>query len=718
MAQTQATMLQQSHTCVEVDDEVVEMEIVQNGEEDNAPTHGSIFDRVPPEIIIHIAEVSTWDEVPSSWEHPAAYARHHATLARVNTRFHRLLEPELYKRNRKYDGPLQSCVRWAAEFGNLATMQKAWQYGFDLNQQNERANDAIEVNPLHCAVHHGHSHVVAFLLEKGVNVHAPSSPTLCVKCNVDWKLWHHMSTNTLEPVYPLHTAIVHGKSQDARRLVEHGAYLVAKNISAIFGLYRSGYIDLVRKYLLDRTDPVSQDAQLLFAAATKDLPLLIHLLDRPGVSLARAANTAQENALHLAVGSSGPHQASVEDAVATVEFLCQHPDIDVSAVDGFGRTAFLQAVQYGVVPVVEMLLRHPAIDGHELDWYGLNCLHLAASSGNLGMVKLLAEQADVDIKAIGLGDESVIRLACDRPERREESAEVVRYLLSAGAPLYPDGIVKPDVLLHCLKMKNLEQAHVLLEAGMQITAEIVDNTVLCDTKGYTLMQGILDKPRRGQAEVLSYLIDFGIDVNGRGVGLDNPYNTELPRFDDPLLVYAAVGARSIDCVRLLISAGAKATLNPEMDRIMLWRYCSMRWKNRVVTDKSVAAQAEIFTTFVQMGFPIGHMDPSALGYACHAAIYGSHALLELVLELAEPRAINPKYMRDLVWMYSHFTGPNIAQAEKIATTLGAAHQRLFGYAPVLAVHGAATMELELDGTPEEQSEVIAGALTLCDLCGR
>jgi ankyrin repeat protein len=711
MAQSQATELEQSHTCVEVDDEVVDMEIVQDDEEDNAPTPGSIFDRVPPEIIIHIAEVSTWDEVPSDWQHPAAYARHHATLARVNTRFHRLLEPELYKRNRKYDGPLQSCVRWAAEFGNLATMEKAWHYGFDIDQQNERANDAMEVNALHCALHSGHSHVVAFLLEHGANVHGPSSPTLCVKCNVDWKLYHHMSTDTLEPVYPLHTALVHGKRQDARRLVEHGAYLVAKNISAIFGLFRSGHIDLVRQYLLDRTDPVSQDAQLLFAAATKDLPLLTRLLDRPGVSLARATNTAQENALHLAVGSPGPQGASVEDAVDTVEFLCQHPDINVSAVDGFGRTAFLQAVQYGVVPVVEMLLRHPAIDGHELDYYGLNCLHLAACTGNLGMVKLLAEQADVDIKAIGLGDESVLRLACQRPERKE-SAEVVRYLLSAGAPLYPDGVEKPDLLLHCLQMMNLEQAIVLLQAGMTISAEIVNNTILCDTKGFTLLQGILGRKRRGQVEVLSYLIDIGIDVNGRGVGLDNPYNIDHPRFDDLPLVYAAVGAKSIDCMRLLISAGAKATMAP--DPIMLWRYCCMRWKAKVVTDKSVANQAEILATLVQMGYPIGQCDPSALGYACHAAIYGSHKLLELLLELAEPRAIHPNYMRDLVSMYSHFTGPNVAQAQEVATTLRAAYQRLFGYAPH---HGALPIEFELDGTPEEQSEVIAGAVTLYGLGG-
>ncbi|CAH0046369.1 unnamed protein product [Clonostachys solani] len=706
MAQAQAPELEQSPTWVEADDEVVEMDIIQD---EDAPTSGSVFDRVPPEIIIHIAEVSTWDEEAGHWQHPASYARHHSSLARVNTRFHRLLEPELYKRNKKYDSALLSCVRWAAEFGSLGTMLKARQYGFKFDQQNERANNAIEVNPLHCALHNGHSNVTAFLVENGANVHAPSSPTLCVDCNVDWKLYHHMSTDTLEPVYPLHTALVHGRPQDVRCLVEHGAYLVAKNVSAIFGLFRSGHMDLVRQYMLNRTDPVSQNAQLLFAASTKDLALLTHLLDRPGASLAKATNTAQETALHLAVSSSGAHPATIEDATAVVEFLCQHPDINVCAIDGYGRTPFLQAVRYGMVPVVQMLLAHPAIDGHELDYYGLNGLHLAAYNGQLEMVKLLTEQSDADIKAIGLGSESVLRLACEKREG-SDSAEVIRYLIFAGAPLYPDGVEKPDMLLHCLCVMNLECAHVLLQAGMTVSGDIIDSTVVYGTGGLTLVQAMLKEPRTCQAEVLSYLIDFGIDVNRGGIGLDKPHNIHEPRFGDCPLVFAAVGAKSIECMRMLISAGGKATIDG--DPMMLWRYCYMTWENNVVEDKSVAPQAERLATLVQMGYPIGQSDPSALGFACQAAIYGSHALLELVLELAEPGSINPNYMRDLVWLYYHFTGPNIAKAQEVIATLRAAHQRLFGYAPD---HGAVIMEVELDGTPEEQCEVIAGAVSLCGL---
>ncbi|VUC36995.1 unnamed protein product [Clonostachys rosea] len=701
MAQAKAPELEleQSRTSeVEADDEVVEMDIVQDDDDDeDAPISGSVFDRVPPEIIIHIAEVSTWGEEGTS-DHPARYARHHAKLARVNTRFRRLLEPELYKRNMKYDEPVHSCARWAAEYGSVSTMVRAQHYGFNIDQQNETANNAMEINPLHCALHNEHSKVVEYLLQHGVNVHAPSSPTLCRDCNVDWKLYHHMSTDSLEPVYPLHTALVHGNPKDARRLVEHGAYLVAKNVSAIFGLFRSGHIDLVRQYMLDRTDPVSQDAQLLFAAATKDLPLLIHLLDRPGAaSLAKATNSAGENALHLAVALSVNQKLVIEDAIATVEFLCQHPHIDVCAIDGFGRTPFLRAVGYGIVPVVQMLLCHPAIDGHELDYYGLNALHLAAYTGSLELVKLVAEQADVDVKAVGLGGESVLRLACQKP-LGQRSADVVRYLLSAGAPLYPDGVEKPDLLLHTLCTMNMEASLVLLQAGMTISAESLDDIILVESGGLTLLQGILEKPRECQLEVLSYLIGFGIDVNRGGIGIDNPRDTHKLRFADLPLFYAAVGAMNIDCMRLLISAGAQATMAG--DPIMLWRYCFMTFKDKVVDDASVASQAERLAALVQMGYPIGQSEPSALDYACSVAIHGSNALLELLLELAEPRAVSPDYMRNLVWFYSHVAGPNVGnKAHEVVTRLRAAHQKLFGYA---LDHFAVAMSADLDGTREEQ----------------
>ncbi|CAG9986915.1 unnamed protein product [Clonostachys byssicola] len=265
----------------------------------------------------------TWDILPSSTNpHPASYARSHAALVRTCRRLYEGLNRGLYIRNLKEDPLTASCLLWAVNVGNLDTVKRAHMYGAALDSSIEVTKETtycppwgeIEHDPeepfynfpyqfsfIHVAILRRHVAIVQYLLDNGADVHAPSLNFCC-----DDGTYHGV------PLFPLHQCLFHegvdgetsaiewepqenessslsNNSTQAlvNLLVSKGAYMIAKDFSAVSHLSSEGY-DRLAKQLLNRSDKVSLWAGLHFAASTNDLPLATDLIQRGADAAATA----------------------------------------------------------------------------------------------------------------------------------------------------------------------------------------------------------------------------------------------------------------------------------------------------------------------------------------------------------------------------------------------------------------------------------------------
>ncbi|CAG9953119.1 unnamed protein product [Clonostachys rosea f. rosea IK726] len=273
------------------------------------------LDTLPLETLLEIAEMCTWDILPSSTNpHPASYARSHAALVRTCRRLCQGLNRALYLRNLKEDPLTESCLLWAVNVGNIDTVKRAHMYGAALDSSIEVTEETtycppwgvIEPDPehlfynlpyqfsfIHVAILRKHVAIVQYLLENGADVHAPSLNFCCDD-----------ETYSGAPLFPLHQCLFHdgvacftsaiewepledessslGKNSTPaliNLLVSKGAYMLAKDFSAVSKLSLEGYDDLA-KQLLNRSDKVSLWAGLHFAALTDDLRLATMLIQR------------------------------------------------------------------------------------------------------------------------------------------------------------------------------------------------------------------------------------------------------------------------------------------------------------------------------------------------------------------------------------------------------------------------------------------------------
>lgn len=132
-----------------------------------------------------------------------------ADLAAVAVSCRRLksvAEDALYTRNRDHDA--SSAVRWAAEHGNIATLNKALKHRLALDKTDRSCRH--EYGPFQTAVVHGQDSAVAWFLDHGVDVTRVVRP----RCRC-----------LLETTCILHTAICLGKASTAQLLISRGAPL-------------------------------------------------------------------------------------------------------------------------------------------------------------------------------------------------------------------------------------------------------------------------------------------------------------------------------------------------------------------------------------------------------------------------------------------------------------------------------------------------------------
>jgi ankyrin repeat protein len=258
-----------------------------------------------------------------------------------------------------------------------------------------------------------------------------------------------------------------------------------------------------------RIDPASafMQRQLFYSAYTK--------------------NSWQDIAGHLARGTDPrclkwtPFMLKLVLGEATAEEAAALPAAEQEHADGWNRTPFLLAVMAGRQDIAGALIEagcDPWVTGH----WGMNALHCAAQ--------------------------------CDH-------GDIVRWLLDLGLHVDSQDDSADSPLMTATGAGSLRAAKALLDAGANVHA--------CDRNGF---QAIHDASAQ---EMIALLLAAGADVNAISGGGDWPLKSAAHSGDCNLVrmllkagakidltssgdtaLFAAVFSRSLECVSLLLDAGA------------------------------------------------------------------------------------------------------------------------------------------------------------------
>lgn len=310
---------------------------------------------LPVELILHIAAFVVTGRT---------YLRTLSSLARANRRLHAVLNPVLYKHNLFCSSPTRSCILWGARHGSLPTVKLGYQHGGSLNLDISDTNwppvGAVRDwgsdtwtyqtqcgTALQLSLRNSHLDIVAYLLEHGVDVHAPS--LACCHCRGLGRL-----------SYPLHEVVCdvprdlrHHRDPERDRaaallLIRRGAYLHAPDRPALQQLVRRGMLDLVAA-----------------------------LLERPGTD-AGAAGPDGETALHVAAECG---HADI------VRLLLNRPEVDADP-SAFGmRTPAELAARCGHVGILRLLLDRSGGDRRS----SARAFYAAIDSGHTDVVRVLLD---------------------------------------------------------------------------------------------------------------------------------------------------------------------------------------------------------------------------------------------------------------------------------------------------------------------------------------
>ena len=293
-----------------------------------------------------------------------------ARVVRVNRRLYHTLNPVLYERNTKGSSPRTSCIIWGALNGRLGTVKLGHQHGGDVNldpkdtpwtesrsseiwaYRNIPKDKTDSATALQFAVRYGHIDIVAYLLEHGADVHAPS--LACCRCE------------TLDYLsYPLHEIactvprLLRGyrdKGRDeaiAAMLIQHGAYFHAPAQPVLHSLIKN-----------DRSN------------------LIIQLLENVG-NRATAEKAMGKLPLHVAAQGNCPGVADI---------LLNRFGADLYAVDDKGRTPAELAAKSGHLEVLRVLIKKDKASPEDTAEHLVKIFRAAVQSYRMEAPKFLLQE--------------------------------------------------------------------------------------------------------------------------------------------------------------------------------------------------------------------------------------------------------------------------------------------------------------------------------------
>jgi ankyrin repeat protein len=136
-----------------------------------------------------------------------------------------------------------------------------------------------------------------------------------------------------------------------------------------------------------------------------------------------ALDGADPNVQNEEDGKTPLHISALRGNMQMIEFLLDHPAIDVNTRDDAGSTAIYCAMENRQYDVVKLLLEKKA-DSHIGNNTGRNVLHVAAEQGNKALVKLLIENYSHDLNTVTNEELTPLHLASQNLHK-----PVIEYLL-------------------------------------------------------------------------------------------------------------------------------------------------------------------------------------------------------------------------------------------------------------------------------------------------
>ncbi|CAH0026021.1 unnamed protein product [Clonostachys rhizophaga] len=596
------------------------------------------------------------------------YARYHAALARVNRRFHDLLNGPLYTRNLLHDPMSASCLLFAAETDRVETLQLALRYGADLNKIGDEKFPE-ELQPFHAALAARSSRAVEFMLKHGVDVHLPSSLPPPAECGYDASRsvgWLPRNRNVMKlnkTAYPLYTAVVYGTTEDVASLIDHGAYLVAKGVSALRVLDNQGWPDLVEK-ISQRTDPVTLRARLHRAAAAHDMDRIREIFKYK--IYAGDLDRDRQNVLHMVI------RARKKENLPLIELLLQRPDIDAAMEDNDGITPIFAAITRRHINTVKRLMEVPSVRITGTTVNRETALHLALETQDPVLIEYVLSQPHIRLDAVDIQFRSALSLA-SQMGREDNAFATIKLLLARGAPL--DDATQGEILYELVKQGYLRIALFLLGKGLITTPNFLGHSYEHDQ---LILLTLLEEPHELLIDVLKKLIALGVDVGQ----VAEPRYSRPNRFKATPLFVAATGAQSMESMKLLVAAGAIVT-DPDVSGLTMLRniFANFWGWEPPSDDPDVEAYAERICLFLELGATMGREaakpQTTALSYACEAATDESCRLLALLLDNATAANVDESVVRALISHYESDEKREEPKAKEIVRRLEAFGAKVF-----------------------------------------
>lgn len=642
------------------------------------------FADLPAEIISYIGEFCHWKQPTFG---PTTSPRWHTgnlnALSRTCRGFHDILNPLLYRVNIARDSPCNSCVAWAAHKGRLATIQRAREYA-DVDLEADGTSDdaravqsfvvAGRATALHIAIRHGHEDIVSYLLDNGANVHAPARGYCGCYLPPD------------DISYPLHTAMEHAPMKPGgqqaishsgttvinpnmavieRLTVQGGAYLVAPDMAAL-PVFENRLPDSgpLIEQLTKNEAPQAKAASLRYTVEFNKPELFTRLMNTPGIDLS-AADHKGWTALHLAADEG---HASFVKALLQAGAPPNQQDNDL-------RTPLHMAAWNGNADAMECLLNDPEAKADARDEVNdATPLHYAARSGNGQCVLLLLARPETDASLLSFFDETALHFAVGSQEQASLPA-IIHHLVEHGAPVNQVG-GSVTALTRAIQHRLHDTALALIACGADpLTPDV--STI------WTLLHECLrfPAPGPGQRAVTAALIAKGMDVNAfapeKNRGWYNYDGQFIPRDLDPAqagctpLFIAATGARDVECMRLLLAAGASTTrlvdcrhfreppddddaVGPDNNEVpFLAAFFRVLWNcENVPSDDTFEAASDRILLLLAHGASIDRHhegEQSALRYACLIASEGGKiAPLKFLLAHADKTHVSLAHVEEIL----------------------------------------------------------------------
>ena len=421
------------------------------------------------------------------------------------------------------------------------------------------SRDWDELTPLIPAASAGHVDIVKLLLKEGADVNAKDKDGI---------------TALMEA-----SIMGHGKIVDL--LLKDGAEVDAPANSGVTALWLAageGRLDVMRSLLKKMADPNnvrSDDISVLMTASVGGHVDAVKLLLDNGADARFTDGEGVTPLMNAAEnGTAAVLRALVESNSAKSDEKTKGRYVDLLSKTGF--TALIIASAHGHISAIEYLLTVGKADVNVMHETHVTPLMYAAASGHVEAMKLLLDVGKVDVNEVHTNGGSALLEAATGG-----AGEAMKFLLERGAK--PDLVDNDGVTpLHAVTSKGDYNGTVaLLESLRKIMTkeELIAHINLPSHSGGT---AVMFAAAGGHPRCTKLMIDEGANVDAVAVatpeyleklakmiadGTVDP--NEDPHVDGVTGVHVAAEEGHLDCVNLLIDAGADVTVLDEEDRTPL-----------------------------------------------------------------------------------------------------------------------------------------------------